>query len=230
MSKTLVYFHGGACSKLDIAGVYERPEFQDYEILVPDFPGCGHAAYEGGPLDMMDLVMMMESFLKNVEMPVIVGHSTGGLLGLLYSERNPVSAFISVEGNLTLANCNFSSKVVQQSREEFLEEGVLEMLKMLEGSGNKGFLHWAHSIREWSDMGAFYDYCVDLVKYCREANLLERYKALDCPKLYIYGDANSALPFLNELETIEIAGSDHFPMIDNPEEFYVKIASFLEKL
>ena len=54
---------------------------------------------------------------------VLIGHSMGGLVALLYSERykKSVRALVSVEGNLVSDDCFFSRKVTGTAYSLFSE-------------------------------------------------------------------------------------------------------------
>ena len=77
-----------------------------------------------------------------------------------------------------------------------------------------GFYKSAESLVHWSDSG----------------ELISRFKNLPCRKSYFYGEKNSDMILLQQLNSVEkvmIADSGHFMMNDNPDEFYPRLRKFL---
>lgn len=235
---TLLYLHGGGCSKNDFLEATKIPELRDYQIMAFDFPGCGNSPYPAH-LDIDDLVEITDRIISilNLTNVILLGHSMGGLIGLLYIQRhNHIKAFINIEGNLASENCVFSRKVVgAEGFEDYLR--ILEQLKeSLNHSKNLGFEKWSSTLEHHSSPQAFYDYCPQIVEYSDQGNLVELYSQLKIPTLYIYGSENEhKLHFLKTLKNSgrnikEISQSNHFPFYDNPHDFFSIISDFLKSL
>lgn len=235
--KTLLYLHGGACSKNDFLDLTQRPEFNNYKIIAFDFPGCGNSNYPAGiKLDIDDLVEVTHVIIQELDLHqiILVGHSMGGLIGLLYAKRyGNVDAFVSIEGNLAPENCVFSRKVAAgRSYKEFLNIKFPELQHNLASSEKLGFRKWSESLLHASPQ-AFYDYCPSIVHYSDDTATLKIYLELSIPKIYMYGSENKqVLTFLEKFRekncnTAEIPESNHFPFYDNPNAFYVALHNFL---
>lgn len=235
--KTLLYLHGGACSKEDFLEITKRTEFNNYEIVAFDFPGCGNSNYpSGAQLDIDDLVEVTHAVIQELDLHqiILVGHSMGGLIGLLYALRyGQIIAFVSIEGNLAPENCVFSRKAASgRSYKEFLNIKFPELQHKLASSEKIGFRKWSESLLHASPQ-AFYDYCPSIVRYSDDTATLKIYLDLSIPKIYMYGSENkTALKFLEILhikncQTVEIPESNHFPFYDNPNAFYAVLHNFL---
>jgi non-heme chloroperoxidase len=238
--KTLLYLHGGACSKNDFLQATKQAELDKYSIISFDFPGCGNSPYPNNlHLGMDDLVDITKEVVSALELKniTLIGHSMGGLVAMLYIEKHDgVSAFISVEGNLAPENCVFSRKVAFGiDFEEFQKRTFVDLQKHLEESENVGFQEWAKSLKK-SSAQAFYDYCPSIVEYSDSGKVFEHYLQLIIPSLYIYGSENKEnLTFLDhfrkvKIRQLEISASNHFPFFDNPEDFYKEVSLFLAEL
>ena len=235
--QTLLYLHGLGCLKNDFIGAVTREELKDYTLVSFDFPGCGNSPYpENVNLGIDDLVeitkiMVFELSLNNL---VIIGHSMGGLIGLLYIKRygKDTKGFINVEGNLAPKDCMFSREVIEPSFREFKEEVFPNLKKKLFHSGNRGFKKYAETLEKYSSPKAFFDYSPSLVDYSDHGDLISLFNELKIFKLFIYGSENRWLPHIKKLrcKIIEIPLSNHFPFYDNPEEFYRAVSDFLEKI
>ncbi len=234
--ETVVYLHGLGCSKNDFIEAFSRPELQDYTLVAFDFPGCGYSPYpEDLTLGIDDLVEITHLLISalSIENFVIIGHSMGGLVALLYVERygEQVKGFINVEGNLAPEDCFFSREVAQHRFTDFTTILFKNIKHRLAHSPNRGFQKYAESLEKASEK-AFFDFCPSLAAYSYLRNLLQRYITLKIPKLFVYGSENRTLSYLPTLresgcEMVEIPQSNHFPGYDNPRAYYQAIASFL---
>jgi pimeloyl-ACP methyl ester carboxylesterase len=238
-STPLVYLHGGGCSKEDFRASLERPELKEHSILSFDFPGCGNSPYpECAEFNIDELVNILGLVLKKLEIDkcILIGHSTGGLVAQLYTEKHPkqVEALISVEGNLSSDSCNYSRKITGFNLEEWEEKEFSELIQVLRDSGNKGSSLYADTLEAHASPRAFYDICAQLVHYSDNGYLAKRFAKLELPKLLIYGEENRDMKhvtWLSEgfspLKLVEIPGSGHFPFHDNPDAFYKALGEFL---
>ena len=233
----VVFLHGLGCSKHDFQAAFDHPELSDYTILAFDFPGCGNSSYPKTlTLNTDDLVEITHRVLSalGVKDIVLIGHSMGGLVALLYIERyrTNVRGFINIEGNLAPEDCFFSRLVAHSIFSDFTSTILPELKDRLKHAGNRGFREYAANLEKASKK-AYYEYSPSLVEYSDTGNLLERYCALDIPKLFVYGAENRSLSYLPRLTErdcglVEIPASNHFPFHDNPTAFYHAIASFLK--
>jgi pimeloyl-ACP methyl ester carboxylesterase len=232
----VVFLHGLGCSKRDFQGAFEFPGLTDYTLLTFDLPGCGDSPYpENLTLNIDDLVEITHLVLSalSVKDVVLVGHSMGGLVALLYAERYPanVQGFINVEGNLSSEDCFFSRIVGHFTFSAFSSTIFPELKDRMIHAENRGFREYAANL-EKASVKAYYDHSPSLVQYSDTGKLLERYRALAIPKLFIYGAENRSLSYLPRLTEsgcalVEIPASNHFPFHDNPAAFYHAISSFL---
>lgn len=237
--KTLVFLHGGGCSKEDFLAATEIEGLNDYTIFSFDFPGCGYSSY---PInisydvdDLCEITKLMIDYLE-LKKVILVGHSMGGMIGLLYILRyNNVKAFLNVEGNLAEENCLFSSKIVGHSFEEFSNNLFPALKNECRESKNQGLKKWVKSL-ETCNPKAFFDLCPSLVKYSTKGDLLKKYMDLDIPTIYLLGSENrEKLLFLKKLlenkkKIALIPSSNHFSYYDNSTDFYLAICLFLEEI
>jgi len=239
-SGTVIYLHGLGCSKDDFLDAVNRPELQAYTLIAFDFPGCGNSPYPDDlTLDIDDLVEITHRLVSTISIDdfVIIGHSMGGLVALLYTERygERVKGFINVEGNLAPEDCFFSREVTQQhSFTYFTTIAFKDITHRLAQSKNRGFQKYAETLAKSASEKAFFDCCPSLVDYSEHGNLIQRFIALKIPKLFVYGSENRTLSYLTTLkesgcELVEIPQSNHFPCYDNPRAFYQAIAAFPQK-
>jgi pimeloyl-ACP methyl ester carboxylesterase len=237
---TLLYLHGGGCSKNDFAESLKRKELAQFTLVGFDFPGCGDSPYPATTsLNIDDLVEITQLVtnklgLKNI---VLVGHSMGGLVALLLAEKYPdhIKAFISVEGNLSPDSCNFSRKIIGFGLEEWKEKEFPRLITELLESGNIGREAYAATLNNHASPRAFYDVCHQIVDYSVNGNLTEKFIGLAIPKILLYGSENKSMRHIETLKredvlVQEIPSSNHFLFYDNPERYYEEVSRFLQEI
>ena len=109
---SVLWIHGLGESGLEFETTVGRPELGDYHHLIPDLPGYGRSAWNEPVPDFDGLVDRLAFWLegRGGSPVVVVGHSMGGVLGLLLAERHPekVRALVNVEGNISYDDCTYS--------------------------------------------------------------------------------------------------------------------------
>jgi pimeloyl-ACP methyl ester carboxylesterase len=237
---TILYLHGLGGSAEDFLGAWQVPEWRGCTLVAFDAPGCGATrAYSSGlPLGVDDVVAAAEAVSESLCLRdlTVVGHSMGGLAGLLFVLRNPgsVRRFASVEGNLGPEDCSvFSRRVYQQrflGREpEFMED----LAREFRNAGAAGFAEFAASFRQRVQDAAFFDYCRSVVDYSDHFPLLEEFLALERPRLYVHGSENAHLSHIPRLlrhgvPVCSVPDSNHFPAASNPGFYYRALARFTD--
>jgi RNA polymerase sigma-70 factor (ECF subfamily) len=73
-----------------------------------------------------------------------------------------------------------------------------------------------------------------MVELSDRCNLLNRFLSLPAPRMFMYGEQNSSLSYLqtlaaNGVELAPISRSAHFPMYSNPPEMWARIAAFVSR-
>ena len=172
-AKTILFLHGLGCAKDDFYGSLENKDLGNYALVGIDFPGCGKSPYpENARFNIDDLTTITGRVIErlNLEKVILVGHSMGGLLGLLLAEKYPekVEAFINVEGNLVGSDCFFSRKVTGIGRGEFIGKTFQKYIHKVKISTNKGLQEYAKILKKYSSPAAMHDVCPSLVQYSEE--------------------------------------------------------------
>jgi len=226
----VLFIHGLGCTKESFDGVWHHQLPVGISLLTLDLPGFGSSSktteFSYSMEDHAAVCEAVISFFPHRRYH-IVAHSMGGAIGLLLSSKlmTSVKSFINVEGNLIAEDCGlisretisvpydiFEKKLFLDFKSRFGKRGIFGF--SLDAAAPQAFYQTARSLVAWSDSGY----------------LMERFKALTCKKVYVYGHRNSGLEVLSELgdiSLIEIGGSGHFMMVDNPGEFFDKILTFI---
>jgi pimeloyl-ACP methyl ester carboxylesterase len=234
---TILYLHGLGTSKEDFKSALEYESFNCFNIISFDFPGCGQSNYNHEiALDIDDLLIIIKkvAIKLGLESFHLIGHSLGGLTGLLYARRYPemVKSFINVEGNLDMIDCRVFSKYVNDYSSDRSEENFFKDFKnRIIPNTNIEFEFFLKNLENKVLYYSLIDYCQSIVKYCERSPLLGYFKQLSCPKAFIYGEENKDLHYINNLDSqgvivSEISNSNHFPFYSNPDSFFYSINDF----
>jgi pimeloyl-ACP methyl ester carboxylesterase len=212
--------HGGC-----FEAIAAHPALARFGALMPDLPGYGDSPPIGAGLE--ELADRLAAWMP-APMPVI-GHSMGGVLGVLLAERGKVSKLIDVEGNVSLGDCTGSARAAAYSLADFLARGWDENLATVRALGLR-----EHATRlVLADPTDYHRHSLDLVRLSTPEDLALRRAKLGIPVTYIAGYPDGACPRSRELldaagvAKIDIAPSGHWPYIDQPDQFATAVARLL---
>jgi pimeloyl-ACP methyl ester carboxylesterase len=235
--RELIFFiHGLGCAKEHFDDVWSFERLNEYSIMAPDLPGFGESpGHQNFSYDLQDHAEVCKQVIDHLpDVRVhIVGHSMGGAVGLLLSDmiEERLESFVNVEGNLISQAGNISRRNASATFEEFQKKRLPGMILATAISREPGMKLWSGCIKK-SDKKGLYLSSRSLAEWSGSGILLEKFKGLACKKIYVYGEANSYMKVLRMLDGIPtacISKSGHFPMNDNPVEFYNTVADFLIK-
>ncbi len=229
--------HGLGCAKENYHDVWSQKALSEYSIIALDLPGFGNSAgLDDFSYDMKELAAVCGSFLSHFpnKRVHIIGHSMGGAVGLLLADsiHERVASFINVEGNLIGQDCTVSRRKSSSSFENFKTKQLPAMIHSMAMSDEPGRRLWSVLMKK-ADPRALYLSARSLVQWSDSGILLKQFLELTCSKVYVYGEFNSfmkVLRMLGDLPAICISKSGHFPMNDNPDEFYYSVASFIDSI
>jgi regulator of RNase E activity RraA len=239
--ETLFYFHGLGSTKEDFRGAWDVPDWSEHTLVAFDAPGCGSTGgyRHGVPLGVDDVVSTAEALVEHLGLRdlTVIGHSMGGLAGLLFTLRHTdgVRRFVSVEGNLGPEDCNLYSRRV--FRERFLgreDEFMTDLVQELQASRATGLPEAAGALRENVQDRAFFDYCRSIVEYSDHVPLLDKFLALAIPKLYVHGAENAHPSRVRRMgregvKVCSVPHSNHFPVASNPDFYFRVLVDFIEE-
>lgn len=232
--KDLLFFlHGLGCSKDSFHHFWDRTDFEDYSVLAIDLIGFGHSTKSDSFSYTMEAQarvcaeILNEFSDRNLH---IVAHSMGGAVALLlpHDILEGVKTFANIEGNLIGADCGIASRRIISVPPDVFEFDILpEFRDMLNNLGG------GYTEMDSTSVSALYRSAESLVAWSDSNKLLESFHALSCLKAYFYGDKNADHPTLarvGDVQKVKIERSGHFPMNDNPSDFYDELYKFVTAL
>ncbi len=233
----LLFVHALGSAKESFEGFWDQPLLAEQAAYAVDLPGFGASGEPADfPYSLEAFAEALEAFLshEDVREVVVVGHSMGGAIGLLLAERLGAACrrgLVSLEGNLFPSNCVTSRQAARFSEDDFLHGGFEVVRHALEQQPGPASASWRQTLAECSPL-AFHRASVSLVQWCDSLELARKFERLSCPKAYFFGRPNRALADFKALEgkfeAVHVADAGHFLMLDNPKEFYGKLAETVQ--
>ncbi len=235
---TVLFVHGLGGGKENFYAALQSKAMATFTIVMFDLPGTGLSPFNPDTeLDVSGLADLTHNFAKQIieGRYWIAGASMGGLISLLIIRKygsNSLQGLINIEGNLCGEDCMFSRRVVSHTLTSF---GSLyqQMVGELKQSRFVGDQIIAQNMVLNLDPRAYYKYSFETVSESDSGRLMPAFLELRLPKLFLYGEANRTLSYLDRLRASdvtvkEIGSSAHFLFYDNPVATFETISEFLE--
>lgn len=96
--RAVILLHGWGCNIATMASIEAilSPHFKVYTL---DFPGFGGSDVPSDVWGVEEYTCMLEGFVcdLHIESPILIGHSFGGRVSILYGSRNDVSKIVLVD-------------------------------------------------------------------------------------------------------------------------------------
>jgi pimeloyl-ACP methyl ester carboxylesterase len=231
----LVFLHGFGSTKEDYADFNQNLDFAGQPFFAFDAPGCGESWCSD--LEKTSIPFLVDTALaaladQGIERFHLVGHSMGGLTALMLAHQEParVASFTDIEGNLAPEDCFLSRQIFLhplEDPEQFLEDFIARNWSAPYYSSPLYATSVRYKVRAAAVRGIF----ESMVQLSDNGALMEKFLALPCPRMFMYGEQNRSLTYLPHLaargvQLAEIARSGHFPMYSNAPEMWNRIAAF----
>ncbi|PHS16847.1 MAG: alpha/beta hydrolase [Kangiella sp.] len=231
----IVFLHGFGSTKEDYADIIRQSSLKEYPFFAYDAPGCGETTCTN--LEKVSIPFLLKTALamldkENIDRFHLVGHSMGGLTALMLADHCPerVLSFIDIEGNIAPEDCFLSRQIVEHpadNADDFFENFIQRTLNSPAYSSPLYSASLRHKVRAKAVPTIF----KSMVELSDNGNLMNKFLSLACPKMFMYGEQNKSLSYLEDIESkgvrlSEIPDCGHFPMYANPTVMWREIANF----
>ena len=198
---------------------------KNHRITILDFPGFGDSEEPKTALTVYDYCEILEELLKKlkVKKPVIMGHSFGGRIAIIYASRNEVEKVVL-----------FGSPCIRKEVKPSLKLRMLKSLKKIPGINKlEGFAKNHMGSRDYKNASEIMKKI--LVNVVNE-DLSECAKKINAPTLLIWGDRDTEAPVedAKELEKIipdagliVLPNSTHYAYLENLPQVINILNNFL---
>ena len=232
----IVFLHGFGSTKEDYADVVLNDAFSDRGFLAYDAPGCGQS--DCADLERISIPFLVDTALAMLESNGIdkfhlVGHSMGGLTALMLAHAQPdrVLSFTDIEGNIAPEDCFLSRQIIEHADPDpdaFFDAFIERALHQPAYASALYSASLRHKVRPGAVKGIF----TSMVELSDHGDLMSKFLGLRCPKMFMYGEQNNSLSYLEHIESngvrlSEIPACGHFPMYSNPTVMWAEISDFI---
>lgn len=232
----ILFLHGFGSTKEDYLDIIRQSSLGEYPFLAYDAPGCGETICSDSAKVSIQLQLKTAIAMLNhceIDCFHLVGHSMGGLNALMLADQFPqrVMSFTDIEGNISPEDCFLSRQILDfpsDDASEFFEHFIERTLHTPAYSSPLYSASLRYKVRVKAVPGIF----KSMVDLSDNANLMDKFLALPCPKLFMYGEQNRTLSYLSNIQDkgvrlAEIPECGHFPMYSNAPAMWQQFSKFL---
>jgi len=194
-SQTIVFLHGwgqNIAMMEPLATHFEKT----HHLIIIDLPGFGLSPEPEHAWTLLEYVAMIEALLKslNITNPILVGHSFGGKLSIIYASKYPTKKLVLLASPFKVKITKPSKKVLflkKMQKISFLKPLALTLKRHLGSTDYKNATPLMRDV---------------LVKHVN-TDVTELAKKISCPTILIWGTNDTAVP-INDGEELEKIISD----------------------
>lgn len=235
-----MFIHGLGADKRCFIKALDAPDLAGRALLIPDLAGFGGSRPpEGFSYTMEAQAGLLDELCRFLDVGriAVVAHSMGGPVGIRLAEmwEDRITHFVNAAGNLIPDDCFYSRAVLTMEKGIYEAAGFSEfkeLIRQRKQIPGRSPSSYSDSL-ERTCAEAMYESSRDLVRLSDGGDLLARFQALPCRKLYLHDEDNPVCPALLEalreadvlVEEMKDAG--HGMMEENPAAFYTAVAGFL---
>ena len=231
--KPMILMHGWGCNADTLASV-EKTAAESHRVYNIDFPGFGQSPEPAQVWGVDEYTRALEEFVRRlgIEKPVLLGHSFGGRVGILYSSRNPVDRLVLVDaaGVKPSRSPGYYVKVYSF---KFMKL-VYRLIYGKVGAAKR--IEAERARRGSADYQSASPRMRAILSKVVNEDLCHVMPAISAPTLLIYGENDTATP-VRDAKKIEslvpdaglvvFPGCGHYSFLDNPYQFAAVLRSFL---
>lgn len=228
-----ILMHGWGCDSSTLS-LFQRVAAEAYTVYNLDLPGFGKSEEPPTPWTIDDYTAMLEEFVQKLglDTPLLLGHSFGGRVAILYSSRNAVNKLVLVDAagvrpkrSLKYYMKVYSFKVAKKIYPLIVgrrrADEIIAQMRSTRGSSD--YNNCSETMRRVLVMAVNSDL----------RHVMPRIKA---PTLLLWGENDTATPMrdarimkklIPDSGLVSFAGAGHFCFIDNPYQSAAAVRRFI---
>ena len=229
----IILMHGWGCNLTTLQSV-EKVAMENHKVYNVDFPGFGESQEPSQVWGVEEYTQLIEQFVKaeNIENPILLGHSFGGRVGILYSSRNKVNKLILVDaaGVKPRRSLKYYFKVYTYK----LGKKLMPLIYGKERAQQR--IEAMRAKRGSSDYNNASPMMRAILSKVVNEDLKEKMPLIKAPTLLIWGENDTATPLrdakimerlIPNAGLVSFPGCGHYSFLDNPFQFAAVLRSFL---
>lgn len=231
--KPLVLMHGWGCNSSTVASVAAVAS-ESHKVYNIDFPGFGASDAPHQVWGVEEYAVALEEFINKLglESPVLVGHSFGGRVAIVYASSHTVDKLMLVDaaGVKPRRGFRYYSKVWSFKLYKHLARALLPRGRA------EAVIEKARRKHGSSDYAATADIMRRVFVKVVNEDLTPFMPKISAPTLLVWGEDDTATPMrdariMNRLISgsglVSFPGCGHYSFLDNPVGFAAVTRSFL---
>ena len=231
----VVLMHGWGCTRSTLASVEKVARQLGRPTLNVDFPGFGESTEPTEVWGVDRYTRAVESFLRHEGVgddAVLIGHSFGGRVGILYASRNRVGKLVLVDaaGVTPRRSLKYYLKV-------YRFKAMKRIMYMLMGKARaERRLDEMRAKAGSSDYASASPRMRSILSRVVNEDLTSVMPSISAPTLLIWGENDTATPLADArvmerlipgAALVSFPGCGHYSFLDNPVQFAAVLRSFL---
>ena len=232
--RPLILMHGWGCDHSTVRSIAATAALT-HTVYNIDFPGFGASEEPAEVWGVERYTRLIEALVKSekLESPVLVGHSFGGRVAILFASRNKADKVILVDaaGIKPRRTLKYYLKVYSFKAGKKFWELIL-------GKGKaQARIDRMRARRGSSDYAGASPMMRRILSKVVNEDLTDRLPLISAPALLIWGENDTATPLsdakkmarlIPDSGLVSFPGCGHYSFLDNPGQFRAVLSSFLK--
>ena len=231
--RPIILMHGWGCD-LTALSLFERVGAERQTVYNLDLPGFGKSSEPPTPWGVEEYTRMLENFVAamGLDTPILLGHSFGGRIAILYASRNPVYRLVLVDaaGVRPRRSLRYYAKVYSFKLARKLYPHLVGREKA------------ERKIEDMRSRRGSYDYnnCSPMMRRVMvnvvNSDLRHAMPHIQAPTLLLWGEDDTATPLrdarimkklIPDAGLVTFPGAGHFSFVDNPYQSAATVRRFI---
>lgn len=232
--RPLILMHGWGCDHSTVRSIAATAALT-HTVYNIDFPGFGASEEPAEVWGVERYTRLIEALVKSekLESPVLVGHSFGGRVAILFASRNKADKVILVDaaGIKPRRSLKYYLKVYSFKAGKKFWELILGKEKA------QARIDRMRARRGSSDYAGASPMMRRILSKVVNEDLTDRLPLISAPALLIWGENDTATPLsdakkmarlIPDAGLVSFPGCGHYSFLDNPGQFRAVLSSFLK--
>lgn len=230
----LILMHGWGCNHETVASIAAVAS-KTHKVYNVDFPGFGDSPEPSAVWGVEEYTRLIEQMARRlgIDNPVLIGHSFGGRVGILYASRNSVDKLILVDaaGVKPRRSPKYYYKV-------YSFKAMKRLMKLIYGSQRaEEKIERQRARRGSSDYASSTPMMRSILSKVVNEDLKNCMPEIKAPTLLVWGENDTATPMrdarimerlIPDAGLVSFPGCGHYSFLDNPRQFAAVLESFLK--
>lgn len=232
--RPLILMHGWGCDHTTVRSIAAVAS-QTHKVYNIDFPGFGGSQEPAEVWGVERYTRLVERLVESEELanPVLVGHSFGGRVAILFASRNAVDKVVLVDaaGIKPRRSAAYYLKVYS------FKAGKMFWQMILGKERAQKRIDAMRARRGSSDYTNASSMMRAILSKVVNEDLTDRLPLIKAPTLLIWGENDTATPLADakkmsrlipDAGLVSFPGCGHYSFLDNPSQFRAVLSSFLK--